>query len=80
MAKLAYDHKGEWVLELETDGRVFVRQDGGPLYYFGHVDNLEVPTVSAWRARVPAALIASFDEAARSTSHFDSLPIPDVRA
>lgn len=82
MAKLVYDHLGEWRLELETDGRVFVRDRGAPLSHMGHVYNAEVPTVSAWRARLSparaAVLFAGFHQAG-STKGCDYSLIPDER-
>jgi hypothetical protein len=83
LSTLVFDCVGEWRIEVDADAHVFVRQLGGPVFYFGHATNVEAPRVSAWRARLPAArreaLIAGFEEA-RSTMDGNPLLVPEERA
>lgn len=78
MSRLVYDHKGEWLLELEADGRVFARRKGGPIFHMGAIWNAEPHTVSGWRAHIPsarrAALVAGFDEARAVKEMFYLVP------
>jgi hypothetical protein len=78
MTKLTYDHKGEWLLELAADGSAFARRQGGPIFHMGAIWNVEPPTVSGWRARIPtprrAALVAGFEEARAVGGVFNLIP------
>ncbi|MFO0742572.1 MAG: hypothetical protein U0270_42255 [Labilithrix sp.] len=80
-ARVTYVHRAEMVIAVESDGKVLVRDRGGPVFHMGRLWSYRTRVVRAWRVRIPstrhAAMIASLIEAEFPIGRVDAMPVPD---